>query len=163
MPPLPDPAPDVPPPVPEVPPLAATPPFVLVPPAVPPPVPPPAVPPLVPEDDGVDPALPPEDPAEEEEPVPAELLAVVPVVEVVELVELVDWLAADVAVGTVSGGAPEVSVAAGEPPQAARPAHTAAAASALPTGTRINTARRRGTTTLRSRAAPSAARNAGSR
>jgi hypothetical protein len=138
----------VPPPPSPAPPFAPVAPPV-VPPLVPPVVPPvaaPDVPLLVPEEAGADDELEPWDAAEEDEPFEAAELLVV-LVLVVDVVEVVGGVEAAVAVGTVSGGAPEVSVVAEPPPpHAARPTHTDTAASALASLKPMDTSRRRGTT-----------------
>jgi hypothetical protein len=160
-PPLPEPEPD-----PDVPPPLVPPPLVpppVVPPLVPPPlvppplVPPPLVPPEVPDDEFPLPL--PEAPDDELAP-PAEadvegaapLDVEVPVVLVVEVVEVVFALAGEaliVCVGTVNGGAPEVSVVADPPPQAASAAQTptpAATVAMRPQGRAFSTAVRWDTT-----------------
>ena len=157
MPPLPDPEPDpepeVPPPEPEVAPLGDTPPPVgPVAPLEPDPllVPLEAVPPaldVAPDDPDVpEELIPEEDDPDEETPLDDEEVVVV----VVEVLEVVDAGCCEttVAVGTVRGGAPAVSVAGEVPPHAARPTQIARAAPTRTTGPGRRTraaARRRGT------------------
>jgi hypothetical protein len=132
----------------------------VAPPDVPPEVPPPDVPedefPLLP-DVPVEPPDEPEEPEEPEEPDEAELDGDVlfdDEVEVVLVVEVVAPLvvagaALIVCVGTVRGGAPDVSVVAVPPPQAASVAHAltpAMSAAMRPIGLLLGTAERRVTT-----------------
>jgi hypothetical protein len=98
----------------------------------------------VPEEAPEEPAeLPPDEAAAEGE-LPAEEEVLV-VVVVVEVLDVVAGAAVIVAVGTLSAGAPEVSELAEPPPQAARPRHSATAATPAihPDGPPPSTALRR--------------------